>query len=297
LDPTFFMIFKTNTKVARLYENGARFRGYCTEYVWWMGALTVQVNSIQLKAHVGTKVPESRKTRRGNRGRRAGKFRARMETSLRAESSAPTPKTPANSRKRFMTRVERIRSHCYKICCRWQGTYVMRFRCSCLTEDHTSVCMTMRNKWSQARVDARARGLHDLLVNTISKCRTLVLETGKRAFSQELSDYLLRKNKEWSNFLQAEEREGPPTLVVAEEKKIVVKPGNRPGMLSLDCPECGRIRISVTSTCGCGFKPARRVPYQVVTSNDGNNSRGSGRRGAFRGATSTRGRASKNRKR
>jgi hypothetical protein len=290
------MACKTKSKVAKLNDNGARLRGYRTGYVWWMGSLTVRVNELQEKAHVGPKGPESRKTRRGKRGERSGKFRARRQTSPRAETSVPAPKHAP----RLLARVERMRDFCYRIACQWRGRYVEVFQCRCDGGVCTPACRDARKKWSKARARARAEGLHKLLVENVSKCGTLLREIESVKGRLSVSEFLLRKNIAWSRFIDKEEREGPPILVAVNTLETIPKrlgirpePPSEAGLLKLRCPDCGRSRVSMASKCGCGYTPVRRVPFQVIASVEGSNSRGSARRGAFRGAVASRGRAPK----
>jgi hypothetical protein len=244
---------------------GARFRRYRIGYTRWMGLLTVQVNSLQSKACVGSKEPSSSKRRRGKRGSRCGKARARRQTSLQPETSGPPPKHSnlLGLPKRYSVRHYRLLEHAYLFFSRWYEMKKQILRGELVP---TSVVVKRGLAGEPIKVlhsrsvptAKRAEDLHNLGVQLIMKGNFARKQVDAIRGKYSIEEFLRRKNIEWYNWNIREDTDEAPQLV-AVNKPIIRPPsaGSGPGVLPLDCPKCGTRRVSALSKCRCGYTPTR----------------------------------------
>jgi hypothetical protein len=244
---------------------GARFRRCRIGYTRWMGLITVQVNSLQAKASMGSKEPSSNKRRRGKRGSRDGKARARRQTSLQPEISGPAPKhsNPLGMTKRYSARHYRLIEHAYLFFSRW---YEMKKRIlrkelvptpKVVSRGLAGEPLVVLHQKSLPTAK-RANDLHDLGVQLIKKGNFARKQVDAIRGKLSIEEFLLRKNIEWYNWNIREDTDEAPQLV-AVNKPIIRPPsaGSGPGVLPLECPKCGTRRVSVLSKCKCGYTPTR----------------------------------------
>lgn len=255
------MVDKDYTKIE------ARFRRYRIEYVRWMGQITVRVNCLHTKADVGPKGPSSCQRRRGKRGSRAGKARARRQTSQQPESSGPPPKHSRSGGdfglpRRYEKRHYRLIAHAYLFFSRW---YEMK------KQIHRKETVGELRRFD-GKFDKYGRPKTALVMPTLKRCQDLhkigvdILKQGRLARAQvdalrgnlPFDVFLLRKNMEWYNWNIREDLDEAPQLVDVN-RKLYRPPhaGSGPGMLKLECPTCGFRRASALSKCRCGYIPTR----------------------------------------
>lgn len=252
------MVDKDYTKIE------ARFRRYRIEYIRWMGQITVQVDCGQLKADMGPKGPSSFKRKRGKRGSRAGKARARRQISLQPEGSGPPLK---HSRSvgvfglpiRYEKRHQRLIDHAYLFFSRW---YEMKKQI-----DRNKLVPELRCKpgkfgghvyYGVLPTLKRCQDMHKLGVDTLLQGRLARSQVDALRGNLPPDVYLLRKNMEWYRLNVREDTDEAPQLVDPNRK--LYKPphsGSGPAMLKLECPTCGFRRASVLSKCRCGYIPMR----------------------------------------
>jgi len=245
---------------------GARFRRYRIGYVRWMGLITVQVNSIQLKADMGSKEPSYVGRKRGKRGSRNGKARARRQTSLQPEISGPPLKHSSSDglRPRYAKRQARLLQHAYLFFSRW---YEMKKRID-RKEDYGDIrtkdrfdsngMFIGRKAYTVLGTQKRLADLHQIGVDLVRKGRYARQKVDRLRKNLSFEDFLLRKNEEWYRVNIKVDTDEPPLLVDVNAKRYAPPdPGSGPGVLKLECPSCGFRRASALSKCRCGYVPVR----------------------------------------
>jgi len=248
---------------------GARFRRYRIGYVRWMGQITVQVNCLHMKANMGSKEPSCNRRKRGKRGSRDGKARARRQISLQPEVSGPPPKHSScdGLPRRYASRHYRLIEHAYLFFSRWyemkknierkQPKQTIRYK----ERKHyfpSGEVVIGKYAFSVFETEKRLADLHRIGVDLVRKGRYARMQVDSLRGQLSFEDFLLRKNEEWYRLNVKLDTDEPPLLVDVNAKRYAPPdPGSGPGVLKLECPTCGFRRVSVLSKCRCGYIPAR----------------------------------------
>lgn len=200
---------------------------------------------------------KSRRTRRRKRGLRKGSCRSRVRQTRSIQAGPASVSTPRPRQDgyphRYMVRTQRYLKHVERILDSWYELKKSRF---------SSAPGRDFNRWL-SRKKARLAGFTDLISLSLDRVAWVRRRLEPLLGGSTTREWVEKKNDEWFRFVQEDERLGPPVLV-STERRLYRPPDGIGPVSSLDCPACGRRRISLASKCGCGYQRAM-VPPQSRT--------------------------------